>query len=101
MSTMAIKYAEGYPIRSSTDRVDSTDDEKMTIKYSVIDGDVIGGFCTKFQPTLQIIPKENGCLAEWAVDYEKANEEVADPHVVVEFIIEVLHALDEHVLKNN
>lgn len=46
------------------DRLDSTDDEKMTIKYSVIDGDLIGGFYTKFQPTLQIIPKENGCFGQ-------------------------------------
>ncbi|XXG87035.1 hypothetical protein AAC387_Pa11g1821 [Persea americana] len=101
VSTQFLLFAKRYPIRNSTDRVDSTDDEKMTIKYSVIDGDLIGGFYTKFQPTLQIIPKENGCLAKWAVDYEKANEEVADPHVVVEYIIEVLHALDEHVLRNN
>ena len=84
-----------------TERIDSVDDEKMTAAYSVIGGDLIGAFYTKYQPTVQIIPKEKGCLVKWAVDYEKADEDVPDPQAVLEFIIGALHTLDDYVLKNN
>ncbi|KAJ8625404.1 hypothetical protein MRB53_033934 [Persea americana] len=100
-STRFIQYVEGHPIGNALERIDSIDDENMTATYSVIGGDFIGDFFTKFCPSVKIIPKENGCLAKWAVDYEKANEDVADPHVVVEFIVGVLHTLDDYVLKNS
>ena len=50
------------------ERIDSIDDENMMAAYSVIGGDFIGDFFTKFCPTVKIIPKENDCLAIWAID---------------------------------
>lgn len=83
------------------ERIDSIDDEKMTFTYSVIGGDSMVGLYTKYQATVQIIPKGNGCVAKWAVQYEKVNEDVHDPYAAVDFISGVLHTLDEYVLKNN
>ncbi|KAJ8625395.1 hypothetical protein MRB53_033929 [Persea americana] len=100
-STRFLQFVEGHPLGNVLERIDSIDDEKMTFTYSVIGGDSMVGLYTKYQATVQIIPKGNGCVAKWAVQYEKVNEDVHDPYAAVDFISGVLHTLDEYVLKNN
>lgn len=70
----------------------------MIASYSVIDGDIMAGFYNKMKATAQVIPKGNGSILKWFLEFEKANEEVPDPYVIMEFVIKTLHDIDAYLL---
>ncbi|KAJ8641212.1 hypothetical protein MRB53_017912 [Persea americana] len=93
-----IKYAEGVPISYSTERIETVDEANMMASYSLIDGDIMVGFYNKMKATAQVIPKGNGSILKWILEFEKANEEVPDPSAIMEFGIKTFHDIDAYLL---
>ena len=88
----------GVPISYSTERIETVDEANMMASYSLIDGDIMVGFYNKMKATAQVIPKGNGSILKWILEFEKANEEVPDPSAIMEFGIKTFHDIDAYLL---
>ncbi|XP_058115419.1 MLP-like protein 423 [Magnolia sinica] len=98
-SVRLVHFAEGIPIiTTSKEKIEAADEEKKTVSYSVIDGDLINFYKT-FKATFQVTPKGDGSLAKWSIEYEKANEDVPDPNLFQEFASKTFTELDAYLLK--
>lgn len=80
----------------SKEKIEIADDANKIVSYSVIDGDLVG-FYKNFKATLQVIPKGDGGLVKWSLEFEKAKEEVPDPDLVLEFAVKTFKDLDAYL----
>ncbi|KAI4314304.1 hypothetical protein L6164_027226 [Bauhinia variegata] len=86
-SVRLIEYGEGSPIvKISKERIEAVDEAKKLVTYSVIDGDLMKYF-KKFQGNVSVTPKGDGSVAKWWCEYEKASNEIPDPHVIKDFVV--------------
>ena len=98
-SIRLIKFTEGIPLVTfSKEKIEIADDANKIVSYSVIDGD-LASFYKNFKASLQVIPKGDGGLVKWSLEFEKANEEVPDPNLVLEFAVKTFKDLDAYLLK--
>ncbi|KAG5236791.1 Csf-2 family protein [Salix suchowensis] len=68
--------------------IEAIDDAKLSTTFKVIGGDI----------TTDHSQGEGSCLAHWTLEYEKLNENVPDPHTLLEFCIHVSKDVEEHHL---
>jgi hypothetical protein len=45
-----------------------------------------------------VVPKGAGSLAKWSSEFQKATEEIPDPHVIKDFVVKNFQELDAYVL---
>ncbi|KAG0473432.1 hypothetical protein HPP92_014782 [Vanilla planifolia] len=99
-SIRALSLAEGIPhTKFSKEKIEIADNENKLITYSVIEGDLLSLYKT-FRPTLQVIPKGEGALVKWSVEYEKVSDKVPDPEVIQNLVVITFKELDAYLLKN-
>lgn len=80
------------------EKIETADDANKIVSYSVIDGD-IAAFYKNFKASLQVIPKGDGSLVKWSLEFEKAKEEVPDPNIILEIAVKTFKDLDAYLLK--
>ncbi|XP_038892372.1 MLP-like protein 423 [Benincasa hispida] len=100
-SVRLITYSEGSPIvKESKERIEAVDEEKRSVSYSVIEGDLLK-YYKSFKGHITVSPKEDesGSLVKWSCEFEKASEEVPDPHLIKDFVVKNFSELDDYVLK--
>ncbi|KAK1269186.1 MLP-like protein 423 [Acorus gramineus] len=99
-SVRLVKYAEGVPIVTFTkEKLEIADEENKTVSYTVIDGELATLF-KSFKATLHVVPRGEGALVKWNIEYDKASDEVPDPNLVQETAKKTFTDLDEYLLKN-
>ena len=92
-------YGPGSPIvKSSKERIEAADDEKMTVSYAVIEGDLLQ-YYKKFKGHIAVTPVGAGSEVKWTAEYEKASPEVPDPTAVKEFAVKNFLEVDEYIQK--
>lgn len=82
----------------SKEKIEIADDANKIVSYSVIDGDLVA-FYKNFKACVQVIPKDDGGLVKWSLEFEKATEEVPDPNLVLEIAAKTFKDLDAYLLK--
>lgn len=100
-SVRLITYSEGSSlVKESKERIEAVDEEKKTVSYSVIEGDLLK-YYKSFKGHIAVSPKEDGSgsSVKWRCEFEKASEEVPDPHVIKDFVVKNFLELDDHVLQ--
>ncbi|KAG6600129.1 MLP-like protein 423 [Cucurbita moschata] len=100
-SVRLITYSEGSSlVKDSKERIEAVDEEAMTVSYSVIEGDLLK-YYKSFKGHIGVIPKEDGSgsKVKWSCEFEKASEEVPDPHVIKDFVVKNFLELDDYVLQ--
>ncbi|KZV25353.1 MLP-like protein 423 [Dorcoceras hygrometricum] len=95
-----IKYAQGSPIASVTEKLDVVDDEKKTIGYTFTDGDVFK-FYKSFKATVVVSPmvKGDGALMKYSGEFERVEDAIMLPDSIEEFLSFSLRTLDNHLLQ--
>lgn len=78
------------------ERIDAADEESKTVAYSAIDGE-LATFYKDFKATLVVTPKGDGAAVKWVIEYEKANEEVPEPKIMLEFAVKTFNGLDAYL----
>ncbi len=74
------------------------DEANKKFVYCVIDGDLLK-FYNTFKIHITLIPNEAGSLLKWSCEFEKASEEIPDPHLIKDFVVKNFKELDDYVLK--
>lgn len=71
----------------------------MTVSYSVIEGDLLK-YYKSFKGHIVVSPKEDGSgsSVKWSCEFEKASEEVPDPHVIKDFVVKNFLEVDAYAL---
>ncbi|EXB52998.1 MLP-like protein 28 [Morus notabilis] len=82
--------------------VEAVDDEKNSITFRVIEGDLMEHF-NSFVVTIQANPKVGGegSIVHWTLEYEKKHGEIVDPHTLLEFVADVSKDLETHLLEED
>ncbi|KAI3840856.1 hypothetical protein MKX03_009984 [Papaver bracteatum] len=82
--------------------VTAVDNKNRSITYTVLEGDVMKQFKT-FNLKLDITPKygttDGTSLVKWSIEYEKANEDVADPVGMLKACESLTTGMNLHLLK--
>lgn len=74
------------------------DEEKKTVSYSVIEGDLLK-YYKSFKGHISVSPKGEGSSVKWSCEYEKASEEIPDPHIIKDFVVKNFRELDDYTLQ--
>lgn len=94
-----IFHALGSPlVKVSKEKIDGVDEADKLVTYSIIDGDLLK-YYKNFNGSIKVIPKGDGSLVKWSCGFEKASDEIPDPHVIKDFAIQNFKELDEFILK--
>ncbi|KAL9226254.1 hypothetical protein vseg_002086 [Gypsophila vaccaria] len=80
------------------DRIDEIDDKNMTIKRSVISGDIMTHY-KSFTVLAQAKLKDNGnsCVVKCSLEYEKVTENAPEPYEFLNLGVSVLKELAAHL----
>ncbi|XP_059447859.1 MLP-like protein 423 [Corylus avellana] len=93
-----ITYGEGSPlVKVSKEKIEAFDEGKKTLSYSVIEGDLLA-YYKVFKCHITVTPKGAGSLAKWSCEFQKASEEIPDPHIIKDFVVKNFKELDDYVL---
>ncbi|KAK2374417.1 hypothetical protein P8452_02394 [Trifolium repens] len=93
-------YAEGSLLaKSSTQKTDAIDDEKKTLTYSIIEGDLLQYF-SKFQAHIAVIPVGEGCEVKWTAEFTKVKHDIPDPTIVKDFAVKNFIEVDDYIQQN-
>ena len=82
--------------KSSTERIETADDEKKTATYSIIEGDLLK-YYKSFKGHLALIPDGEGCEMKWCAEYIKVSNDIPDPSIVKDFAVKNFIEVDEYV----
>ncbi|XP_077217377.1 MLP-like protein 423 [Tasmannia lanceolata] len=98
-SIRLIKYQEGIPlITFSKEKILTADEENKSVSYTVIDGDLVT-YYKDFKANLQVVPKGDGAIVKWSLEFVKATDDVPDPNLMQEFAVKSFNDLDAYLLK--
>ncbi|KAL2485003.1 MLP-like protein [Abeliophyllum distichum] len=90
-------YVMGVPVIAK-DRIDAIDEEKKSITFELIGGEVTKYF-KNFKATLEATAKADKNIVKWSLEYEKASEDVPTPYSHLEFLVNASTDVDAFLLK--
>lgn len=83
------------------EKVEVVDEEKKTVGYSIVEGDVLS-FYKSFKAQLVVEPKEEGSLVKWTCEFEKSKDDAPDPEIIFKaFAVKTFQDLDAYLIKAN
>ncbi|CAA0817173.1 Polyketide cyclase/dehydrase and lipid transport superfamily protein [Striga hermonthica] len=91
-------YVMGVPVIAK-DKIVAVDEEKRSITFELIDGEVTKYF-NHFKATfVATTAKANMNLVKWILEYEKASEDVPNPSGHLEFLANMVMEIDAYLFK--
>ncbi|PIA62157.1 hypothetical protein AQUCO_00200276v1 [Aquilegia coerulea] len=94
-----VKYTEDTPVITfAKEKVDLLDDTNKILGYSVIDGELMTHY-KSLKGRIEVVPKGEGSLVKWSLEFEKASDEVPDPILMQEYASKAFIGLDTYLLK--
>ncbi|CAM8883653.1 hypothetical protein QQ045_018993 [Rhodiola kirilowii] len=97
-SVRLLTFTEGNPFLVSKEKIEAVDDEKKTVTYSVIDGDLMK-YYKSYKCHIFVEPKGEGSLVKWTCDYEPVVEDPNEPVMIKEFAVKTFKDIEEYNLK--
>lgn len=92
------KLADG-KVKVTKEIVEAIDKENNSITFKVIEGDLTEKY-NDFKFTIQCIPKYEGSVVHWCLEYEKLHDEIQDSHDMLQFCADVSKDIDVHLNKS-
>lgn len=80
----------------SKEKIDTVDEEKKTVSYHVIDGDILK-YYKNFKAYLKVTPKGDGSLVRWWCEFEKASAEVPEPNLIRDAAVKTFKDLEAYL----
>lgn len=77
--------------------IELIDDEKKLVIYKLIEGDLMKEY-KSFKFIVQVVPKGEGSLVKWIMEYEKLSDDVAHPEKMMELATNVTRDIEEHLI---
>ncbi|XP_022635973.1 MLP-like protein 43 [Vigna radiata var. radiata] len=78
--------------------VEVVERENNKVNMKIIEGDVLEHYKT-FKSNLQVTPKENGSVVQWIIEFEKHQNNIPDPHILLQKAAEITKDIDSYLTK--
>ncbi|KAL8035006.1 hypothetical protein ABFX02_12G068800 [Erythranthe guttata] len=79
--------------------IEAIDEEKKSVTYNLVEGDLMELYKT-FKATVHVDTVGEDNLVTWTFVYEKLNEDVPDPHTLMELCVKLTKDIESHHLTN-
>ncbi|KAM3753207.1 hypothetical protein ACB098_03G076400 [Castanea mollissima] len=76
--------------------IEAIDMENKSVTFKVIEGDLLEHY-KSLKLIIEVSQKDEGNLVHWIIQYEKLNEDVVDPHTLLQFVVDVTKDIDSHL----
>ncbi|XP_057960807.1 MLP-like protein 43 [Malania oleifera] len=73
------------------------DEKNRMVTLVVVEGDPLK-YYKAYSVILKVIPKGEGGIAKWTLEYEKLNEDAPDPHAYLDLALNITRDLDASLL---
>ncbi|KAH7516326.1 MLP-like protein 43 [Ziziphus jujuba] len=90
-------FHDGKP-RVAKELVEAIDDENNSITFKILEGDLMEHY-KSFKATLKCIPKGEGSVIHWTLEYEKLHDEIIDPHTMIQFASDLSKDLQKSLVE--
>ncbi|KZV56137.1 MLP-like protein 34-like [Dorcoceras hygrometricum] len=97
-SVLVWKYTHDGKERVAKEIVESIDEEKRSVKFRVIEGDLLELYKT-LTATFHVDKHGDIDLVTWTLEYEKLHEDVEDPLTLLGLTIKLTNDIENHHLK--
>ncbi|KDP38071.1 hypothetical protein JCGZ_04714 [Jatropha curcas] len=77
--------------------VEVIDDVNLSTTYKIIEGDKVKKN-KSFKATVKAIPKDNGSVVYWTLEYEKLNKDIPEPHSILRFAVDLIKDIDARLV---
>lgn len=91
------ELAGGKP-RVTKEIVEEVDEENNLITFKVIGGDITEAY-KDFTIKIQCIPKNQGSIVHWTLEYEKLHDKIPDSYNLLQFCVSVSKDIDAHLIE--
>ncbi|KAL7132271.1 hypothetical protein ABFS83_12G061400 [Erythranthe nasuta] len=81
------------------DIIEAIDEEKRLVTFDMVEGDLMELYKT-FKATVHVDTVGEDNLVTWTFDYEKLNEDVTEPHTLMDLCLKMTKDIESHHLTN-
>ncbi|MED6172378.1 hypothetical protein PIB30_049520 [Stylosanthes scabra] len=79
--------------------IEDIDKENNKMSHRVLEGDLLKHHYKSFKFLLHVVPKkEGGSKVHWTLEYEKMNENIPEPHTLMQLTVEVSKDVEAHLI---
>ena len=89
-------FHDGKP-KVAKEVIEAIDEEKKSVCFKVIGGDILEAYKT-FLITVHVDTKGEENLVTWTFHYQKVNQNIEDPHSLMDFCLNVTKDIENHHL---
>ncbi|OMO99694.1 hypothetical protein COLO4_13135 [Corchorus olitorius] len=92
-------YVASGNVETVKETIEAVDDESKTITVSIVEGDV-KKYYKSFKSTINVLPSASGqgSLVKWTLEFEKRNENIPDPTMYTDFLVNWSKSVDSYLL---
>ncbi|KAL7090811.1 hypothetical protein ACP275_12G065700 [Erythranthe tilingii] len=94
-SVIYLNYTHDGKERVAKEIIEAIDEEKKSVTYKVIEGDLMELYKT-FKLTVHVDTTGEDNVVTWTFEYEKLNEDIPDPHTLMDFCLKMTKDIDSH-----
>ncbi|KAL7132306.1 hypothetical protein ABFS83_12G064400 [Erythranthe nasuta] len=80
--------------------IHAIDEEKKSVTFEIVEGDMMKLYKT-FKLSVHVDTTGEDNLVTWTSEYEKLNEDIPDPHTLMELCLNVTKDIESHHLSIN
>ncbi|EYU31819.1 hypothetical protein MIMGU_mgv1a021736mg, partial [Erythranthe guttata] len=99
-SIIYFNYTHDGKERVAKEIIEAIDEVNKSVTFKVIEGDLMELYKT-FKLIVHVDTSGEDNLVTWTLEYEKLNEDVPDPHTLMEFCLKVTKDIESHHLTAN
>ncbi|KAL1531944.1 kirola-like [Salvia divinorum] len=96
-SVLVWNYFHDGKKRVAKEVIEAIDEGNKSVTFKVIEGDLMELY-KAIKITVHVDTKGEDNLVTWTIEYEKVNEDVADPRTLMEFCLHVTKDIETHHL---
>ncbi|CAA3026953.1 kirola-like [Olea europaea subsp. europaea] len=90
-------YTHDGKARVAKEIIEAIHEEKKSVTFKVIEGDLMDLY-NNFKLTVHVDTNGNNNLVTWTLEYEKKDENVADPNTLMDLCLAVTKDIESHHL---
>ncbi|XP_022956032.1 MLP-like protein 43 [Cucurbita moschata] len=80
--------------------IEDVDEEKNSFTWKLVEGDLLELY-NNLKIKVQCIPKDEGSVIHYTLEYEKLHEGIPDSHSLLQLCAEVTKDIEAHLVGNN
>ncbi|XP_022955482.1 MLP-like protein 43 isoform X3 [Cucurbita moschata] len=94
------RYVHDGKVSVAKDLIEAVDEENNSFTWKVLEGDLLE-YYKSFRIRVQSIPKDEGSVIHFTLEYEKLHEGIPDSHSLLQLCADVSKDIEAYLMGNN